>query len=181
LGAVVEVGPRHVNELAGLVADRGDDLRVTVPGGADGDAGGEVEEQVAVHVADDGPAPLIDDERVDAGVRRGDEGRVPVEQLAGVRAGQVGPEVRDLFLVEMPHGPASWEMTTGRDYTTWAPGGKVGFERRSTHGERRGVSPTWNHRARRAYASTLARTGSGRVLSPARRPPCPTGGTTRRP
>jgi hypothetical protein len=39
---VVEVGPGHVNELAGLPADGLDHLRVAVAGGDNGDAGGEI-------------------------------------------------------------------------------------------------------------------------------------------
>ena len=66
LRPVVEVGAGHVEQLVGLVLDRGDDLRVAVAGGGDGDAGGEVEEQVAVHVLDDAAAAALDDQRIDA-------------------------------------------------------------------------------------------------------------------
>ena len=50
-----------------------DDLRVRVPGGVDGDAGGAVEEPVAVHVLDDGAFAARHDEGIVARVRRGDD------------------------------------------------------------------------------------------------------------
>ena len=53
LRLVVEIGARHVQQLAGLVLDGGDDLRMAVPGARHGDAGREVEEEIAVHVLDD--------------------------------------------------------------------------------------------------------------------------------
>ena len=66
LRAVVEVGAAHVEQLLRLVLDRRDDLGVAVPRRGDGDAGGEVEEQVAVHVLDDAPAAALDDQRIHA-------------------------------------------------------------------------------------------------------------------
>jgi hypothetical protein len=68
LRAIVEVGPRHVQQFGRLVLDSGDDLRVAMPGGGDGDAGGEVEEAVAIDVFDDGSTAALDDQRVDARV-----------------------------------------------------------------------------------------------------------------
>ena len=53
LRLVVEVRARHVEEALRLVDDGLHDLRVGVPGGVDGDAGGAVEEAVAVDVLDD--------------------------------------------------------------------------------------------------------------------------------
>ena len=70
LRRVVEIGPRHVQQLGRLVLDGGDDLRMAVAGRADGDAGGEVEEQVAVDVLDDRPAAALHRQRIDARVRR---------------------------------------------------------------------------------------------------------------
>ena len=66
LRAVVEVGAAHVEQLARLILDGGDDFRVTVAGVGDRDAGGEVEEEVAVHVLNDGPAAALDEQRVHA-------------------------------------------------------------------------------------------------------------------
>ena len=54
LRLVVEVGARHVQELLRLLGDRRDDVGMRVAGGVDGDAGGAVEEHVAVDVLDDG-------------------------------------------------------------------------------------------------------------------------------
>ena len=52
LRLVVEVGARHVQELLRLIGDRLDDVRMRMPGRVDGDAGGAVEEDVAVDVLD---------------------------------------------------------------------------------------------------------------------------------
>ena len=48
----IEVGRREMDQLGRLLLDRRDDLRVGVAGRVDGDAGGEVEEEVAVDVLD---------------------------------------------------------------------------------------------------------------------------------
>ena len=52
LRLVVEVGARHVQELLRLLGDRRDDVGMRVAGGVDRDAGGAVEEDVAVDVLD---------------------------------------------------------------------------------------------------------------------------------
>ena len=54
---LVEVGRGDVDEPIRLLLDRGGHLRVRVAGRADGDAGGEVEEAVAVDIGHDHPAP----------------------------------------------------------------------------------------------------------------------------
>ena len=65
---VVEVGAGHVDQLAGLLLDGLDDLRMAMAGGGDGDAGGKVEELVAVHVFDPGAAAALGDQRIAARV-----------------------------------------------------------------------------------------------------------------
>ena len=60
---VVEVGAGHVDELGGLLLDGGDDLRMAMAGRDDGDAGGEVEELVAVDVFDADAAAAFGDQR----------------------------------------------------------------------------------------------------------------------
>ena len=67
---VVEVGAGHVDQFGGLLLDGGDDLGMAVAGGGDGDAGGEIEELVAVDVGDDDAASALGDQRVGAGVGR---------------------------------------------------------------------------------------------------------------
>jgi hypothetical protein len=68
-----------VQQLGRLILDGGDDLRMTVSGRGHGDAGGEVEEEVAVHVLDDGAAAALRDERIDARVRGGDEAPIALQ------------------------------------------------------------------------------------------------------
>ena len=60
----VEVAGAEVLELGGLALDRGDDVGVAVAGRVDGDAGGEVEEHVAVDVLDRAAEAAHGDDRV---------------------------------------------------------------------------------------------------------------------
>jgi hypothetical protein len=103
LRLVVKVGARHVQELAGLVADRLDNVRVTVAGGGHGDAGGEVEEQVPVHVPDDRAAAAVDDEWVGARVRRRDIAVVPLKERLSPRPRQLRPNARHRAAIKLPH------------------------------------------------------------------------------
>ena len=73
LRLVVEVGPRHVQELLRLIGDRLDDVRVRVAGRVDGNAGRAVEEDVAVDVLHHRPVAALDHQRVAARVRRRDD------------------------------------------------------------------------------------------------------------
>ena len=65
---VVEVGAGHVDQLAGLLLDGGDDFGMAMAGGVDGDAGGEVEELVAVDVFDANAAAAFGHQGIGAGV-----------------------------------------------------------------------------------------------------------------
>ena len=89
---VVEVGAGDVDEFGGLVLDGLDDFGVTVAGGVDGDAGGEVEELVAVDVFDADAAAGFGDQRIAAGVAGGDEAVVVGDDLLGEGAGEGGLE-----------------------------------------------------------------------------------------
>ena len=60
----------------------------------DGDAGGAIEEAVAIHVLDDGALAAGDDERIVAGVRRRDELAIAIDDGLGLRAWQRGLDVR---------------------------------------------------------------------------------------
>ena len=87
---VVEVGAGHVDQLGGLVLDGFDDFGMTVAGGDDGDAGGEVEELVAVDVVDADAAAAFGDQRIAAGVAGGDEAVIVGDDLLGERTGEGG-------------------------------------------------------------------------------------------
>ncbi len=65
---VIEIGAGHVEEFGGLFLDRPDDARVGMAGCDYGDAGGEVEEVVAVDIFDDGSFSALHNERITAGV-----------------------------------------------------------------------------------------------------------------
>ena len=91
----VEVGRGEVDELGGLLLDRGHDLRVRVAGRGDRDAGGEVEEEVAVDVLDGQALAADRHDRVGAGQARGGPFLIERHVRAGLRAGQLGDDVRD--------------------------------------------------------------------------------------
>ena len=99
LRLVVEVRPRHVDELRRLVGDGLDDLGMRDAGGVDRDAGRAVEEDVAVDVLDDGAFAAGDDERIVARVGRRHELRVLLDDRLGLRAGQRSLDVRGVFIV----------------------------------------------------------------------------------
>src|SRR5262245_696878 len=47
---VIEIRTRHVDQTCGLFLNHANDIRMTMPGGTDGDAGAEVQEQVSVDI-----------------------------------------------------------------------------------------------------------------------------------
>ena len=95
---VVEVGARHVQISVDLPADRLHHMRVPVPSRADGDAGVQVEEPVAVGVVDHHTETPVDDERVVPGVGGAEHRVVPLDDRRGPRSGQVGHELRRVRL-----------------------------------------------------------------------------------
>jgi hypothetical protein len=84
-----------VQELPGLFGDRLHDLRVRVPGGIHGDAGGAVEEDVAVDVLDRCASSPFDHQRIPTRVRWGNEGFVAIDEGFGLGAGQRGFDIGD--------------------------------------------------------------------------------------
>ena len=84
---VVEVGAGHVDQLGRLLLDGLDYFRMTVAGGGDGDAGGEVEELVAVHVFDPGAAAALGYQRIAARVGRGNPAIIRFHDGAGFGSG----------------------------------------------------------------------------------------------
>ena len=59
-----------MNQFAGLLLDGGDHIGMAMAGGSHGDAGGEIEELVAVDVFDDDAASALGHQRVGARVGR---------------------------------------------------------------------------------------------------------------
>ena len=90
----VEVGA-VVDQLAGLLLDRAHDVGVAVAGGGHGDAGVEVEEQVAVDVLDHAALGPNRHHRVRARHARRRPLLVELEVGARLGAGQLGDDVRD--------------------------------------------------------------------------------------
>ena len=85
-----------MNQFGCLFLDSGDDFGMAMAGRDDGDAGGEIEEGVAVNIFHGGAAADFRDERVVAGVGRRDYVMVALDEFLGLGAGQFGDEVRQL-------------------------------------------------------------------------------------
>ena len=102
LGRVVEVGPRHVDQPARLLADRRDDLGMAMPGVGHGDARREVEEPVAVHVLDHRPLRALHHQRIDARVRRRHDPLVALQPRGAPGPGS-GPMLRFVTLKRNHH------------------------------------------------------------------------------
>lgn len=100
LRLVVEIGAGHVQKLVGLVLDGGGDVGMTMAGGGDGDAGREVEEQIAVHVLDHRPAAPGHHQRIAPGVGRRHDPLIPFQQCAGLRSRQFCTQMRDGPIIE---------------------------------------------------------------------------------
>jgi hypothetical protein len=83
---LVPVVAGDVHELLRRLGDRLHDLRVTVPGGAHGDARHEIEEAVAVHVPRFRAFGMRDHEWIVARVGRRHDQRVALEHRLGLRA-----------------------------------------------------------------------------------------------
>ena len=94
---VVEIRAGHVDQVGGLLLDRGDDARVAMSGGDDGDARREIEEGVAVDIFDHGAVAAFRDQRVIARVRRREHGGVALNDFLGFRAWQLGDELRQFY------------------------------------------------------------------------------------
>src|SRR5207248_11603628 len=98
---------RHMNELARLILDGGDDLGMAVTRRGHGDAGGHVQKAIAVHIFNHGAGAASNDQRIAAGVRWRNEPGVAIEEFLTARAGQGGLEAGNRVLIEAPHGQTS--------------------------------------------------------------------------
>jgi len=59
-----------MQQLLSLILDRLDHMRMAVTGGIDGNAGREIQKNISVHIVHPQPLRLIDNQRVNTGVRR---------------------------------------------------------------------------------------------------------------
>ena len=87
---VVKIRSRHVDQFARLLLNGGDHVGMAMPGRSNGDAGGEVEEFVAVHVRDHDAAAALGYQRVGACIRRRNVFLIARENALGIGAGQGG-------------------------------------------------------------------------------------------
>ena len=87
---VIKIRARHVDQFARLLLNGGHHIGMAVSGRGHGDAGGEIEKFVAVHVRNHDAAALLGHQRVGAGVRRRKILLVARENALGIGAGQSG-------------------------------------------------------------------------------------------
>src|SRR5215203_952817 len=85
LWLVVEVRPRHVQELLRLIDDGRDDVGMGMAGGVHRDAGGAIEEEVPVDVFNHGASAARHDKGIAPRVRRGHYFAVSFNDRSGLR------------------------------------------------------------------------------------------------
>ena len=167
----VEVGRREVDQLGCLLLDRRHDLRVRVAGRVDGDAGGEVEEQVAVDVLDRQAFTADGNDRVGPREARRRPRLVESDVGAGLRAGELRDDVGNgsRSRQDVREQRPTWAPRAHRKYADWI------FDRQSSRGSdaleggcedqagrRRRLRPPPRHRGPREGRAHLQR-GTGRA------------------
>ena len=85
---VVEVGAGDVDQLGGLLLNGGDHFGMAMAGGGHGDAGGEVEKLVAVHVFHADAAAALGHQRIGARITGRNQAVVGGHGGAGLGSGQ---------------------------------------------------------------------------------------------
>jgi hypothetical protein len=96
---IVEVGAGHVDQLGCLVLDRLYHLGMAVAGRNHGDAGGEVQKFVAVHILDPHAPASLGHHRIGARIAGRDQPVVRLDNPPRVRAGQGSAKLRAVLLV----------------------------------------------------------------------------------
>ena len=91
---IIKIGPADMDQFGGLVLNGLHHTRMAVPGRADGDSGGEVEEQVAIHVLEHQAVAAFDGQRIRPRVRRRDELFVDGDQFERDRSRGGSSDVR---------------------------------------------------------------------------------------
>ncbi|CVN11728.1 Uncharacterised protein [Streptococcus pneumoniae] len=129
-GHVALVGRDHergVGELRDLLLDGGHDARVGGAHGGDGDAGGQIDQAVAVHVLEDAARGAGRVHRHRGGHAGWDGALLALGELTGAWAGQLGGQMAGLLEVGGGgHGDASWGRLTGSGDDGWARRRRVG-------------------------------------------------------
>ena len=83
---VVKVGARHVDQFARLLLNGGNHFRMAMAGRGHGNAGGKIEELVAIHIFDHNAASALGNHRIRARVGRGNVFFIARENAQGIRA-----------------------------------------------------------------------------------------------
>src|SRR6202021_4058937 len=91
---IIEIRAGHVNQLASLLLDSSDNFGMAMAGSNDSDAGGEIEESVAINVFHGGAPAELRDHRIIAGIGRRDYAMVTLDGFLGLGAGQFRSEER---------------------------------------------------------------------------------------
>ena len=91
---VVEIGARHVDQLARLLLNRGDDFRMAVSGRGHGNSRREVQKLVAIHVFHDHASAAFRHHGIRTRVRRRNIAVVTFKDALGVGPGQGSPDLR---------------------------------------------------------------------------------------
>src|SRR5439155_5097037 len=91
---VIKVRARDVNKLSRLLLNCSYNFRVAVPGRAHRNSGGEIKELVAVYIFDNAAAAALSHHRIRARVRRRNEFVIELQDAGGVRAWQLGLDLR---------------------------------------------------------------------------------------
>ena len=104
---VVEIGAGYMNEFGGLILNRLNDLRMTVTCGVDSDAGGEIEELVAVDVGDANATAGLCHHGIAARVAGGDQALIVGNNLLRVRTGERGLQLGAELGVVCAYGNSS--------------------------------------------------------------------------
>ncbi len=100
-GFVVEVGAGDMDEFGGLLLNCGDDFRMAVAGGGDGDAGGEIEKLVAVNVFNAETAAALRDQGIRAGITGRNQPVVGGNRGTGLGSGHRTNQLRSKLCVHL--------------------------------------------------------------------------------
>ena len=118
---IIKIRAGNVDQFGGLFLNRGDNSRMAMPGGDDGDARGKIQEHVAVHVFDHRAAARFRHQRITARVGRRNELCVARDQLSSpwdpggrvTRCGQFRISLSVSWILRMARPPdvlVSWHI-----------------------------------------------------------------------
>src|SRR5262249_4527032 len=95
LDVVIEIRPGHVEELASLILDGADDVRMRVSRGGHRYTGRAIEKQISVDILDGRSEPALDNQRIAARVARRHHDAITLDERLRARAGQRHSDIGD--------------------------------------------------------------------------------------